>query len=224
MLRFYKIPGPATAAKIISSRLTTELAEHKPVVWTLSGGSNIAIEVAAMRLIPVDLQKFLVIMIDERYGPYGHPDSNLQQLSTAGFDPGKANLIPVLTPVNETLEATAERYESATQAAFAKASAILAQLGIGSDGHISGILPHSAAVSATGLVCGYRSEQFARITFTFKALEKVSAAYVFAFGADKRDQIERLRDETLPLETQPAQILKRIPESNIYCDQIGQAV
>lgn len=175
-----------------------------------------------MRVLPSELQPNLTIMLDERYGPYGHRDSNMQQLQDAGFAPGKATVIPVLMPENLSLEATAARYQAAAETAFKNADVIIAQLGIGPDGHVSGILPSSPAVTATGLVAGYRTEQFERITFTFDALKACTAAYAFAFGEGKRAQLETLRDEDLPLTEQPAQILKQIPESYVYNNQIGE--
>jgi 6-phosphogluconolactonase/glucosamine-6-phosphate isomerase/deaminase len=220
-LKFYKISGAEEAAKIIARRLTNELADAKRVLWLLSGGSNIAIEVAAMKLLPAGVQPHLAIMLDERYGPFGHKDSNMQQLYDSGFTPGSAAVIPVLTPDNLSLEAAAARYAAAAETAFANADVIIAQLGIGPDGHISGILPGTPAVSAKGLVSGYRTDQFERVTFTFGALKKATAAYAFAFGTNKLVQLERLRDKNLPLEDQPAQILKQIRESYVYNDQIG---
>jgi 6-phosphogluconolactonase/glucosamine-6-phosphate isomerase/deaminase len=216
MLKFANIASPQEAVDILTERLASELTAKKRVLWLVSGGSNIAIEVAVMQKLPANLQPYLAIMLDERYGPVGHKNSNLQQLYKAGFAPAKATVVPVLTPENLSLEATAARYQAAAKTAFDNADVIIAQLGIGADGHISGILPGSTAVAAKGLVAGYRTAEFERITFTFAALKKVTATYVFAFGEGKREQLERLRDQKLPLKIQPAQILKRIPEAYVY--------
>jgi len=221
MLKFYKIADAQAGTAVLAERLGQELSAGKRVLWLLSGGSNIAIEVAIMNTLPPGSQPNLTIMLDERYGPYGHEDSNMQQLQAAGFVQGVATVIPVLTPDNESIEDTAARYQAAAETAFKNADVIIAQLGIGPDGHVSGILPDSPAATATGLVAGYRTEQFERITFTFDALKACTAAYAFAFGEGKRAQLETLRDKNLPLSTQPAQILKQIPESYVYNDQIG---
>jgi 6-phosphogluconolactonase/glucosamine-6-phosphate isomerase/deaminase len=220
-VKFIKIADAAGAADVLAKRLIKELRAEKRVLWLLSGGSNIAIEVAVMNKIPSEIQPYLAIMLDERYGPYGHKDSNMQQLLDAGFKPGKATIVPVLVPENLSLEDTATRYQAAAKTAFGNADVIIAQLGIGPDGHISGILPGSPAVESIGLVAGYRTDQFERVTFTFEALKLVTAAYAFAFGGAKREQLESLRDKKLPLGEQPAQILKQISESYIYNDQIG---
>ena len=46
------------------------------------------------------------------------------------------------------------------------------------------------------------------------------AAYVFAFGADKKPALENLLTN-IDLIVQPAQILKSLPEAYVYNDQVG---
>jgi 6-phosphogluconolactonase/glucosamine-6-phosphate isomerase/deaminase len=50
------------------------------------------------------------------------------------------------------------------------------------------------------------------------ALKKVSTAYVFAFGDSKKEALKSLRDQDLPIDKQPAQILKSLPEAYLYTD------
>lgn len=222
MLQFHKLPDKTFASKVIAKRLHEELSAKKRVLWLLSGGSNIAIEVAALRELPSRLRPNLTIMLsDERFGPYGHKDSNLQQLSDAGFDAHGAKVIPVLVPESLPLETTITHYEDNIRQALATTDVCIAQLGMGSDGHIAGILPGSPAIHAKSLVTRYTTESFDRITLTLQALQQVTATYVFAFGPDKRAQLVRLRDASLPVDEQPAQILKQFAESYVYNDQIS---
>jgi 6-phosphogluconolactonase/glucosamine-6-phosphate isomerase/deaminase len=224
VLHFYKLPDKQSTSNIVAERLKKELSAKKQVLWLVSGGSNIEIETAAMAAIPANLQPNLTVMLsDERYGPYGHKDSNLQQLQDAGFNAGRAKVIPVIVPESLPMGATASHYEDNVRTIFAEADTIIAQLGIGDDGHIAGILPNSEATTATDLVANYSAELYDRITLTFNALKKVNAVYVFAFGEDKRPQLERLRDTEVPLAEQPAQFLKQIPEVYVYNDQIDMA-
>jgi 6-phosphogluconolactonase/glucosamine-6-phosphate isomerase/deaminase len=221
-MQFILLPDKSAASHIMAERLQKELTAHKQVLWLISGGSNIAIEAATLRaLSPALLANLTVMPCDERYGPYGHNDSNLQQLHDAGFPEAAVKVIPVLVPESLPLEATSAHFTDNVQAAFAAADSIIAQLGMGSDGHIAGILPNSAAVDATGLVTHYESDPFERITMTFNALQQATAVYVFAFGPDKLDQLERLRDDELPVSEQPAQFLKRISDTYVYNDQIA---
>jgi len=222
MISFNRIAESPEAADIIADRLNKEAAAGKRLLWLLSGGSNIAIETAAWEAVPADKKPLSELMFcDERFGPVDHPDSNMKQLIDAGFDPGEANLIPTLTQDDMTLEGAASRYRNELGRAFQNADCIIAQIGMGTDGHILGILPGSPAVDAEGLVTSYHTERFDRFTMTFDALKRVTAVYAFAFGGDKRGQLETLRDKNLPLTEQPAQFLKQCGEVYVYNDQIG---
>lgn len=222
MLRFEFLPNIQDACDKLADRLHTELIANKSVLWLLSGGSNIEISANALNLLPPDLQSKLTITLnDERYGPYGHKDSNMHQLRTAGIANTHAKIIPVIAPEGLPLDETTQHFEQNIQNAFADADIIISQLGMGNDGHTAGILPNSPAVNATGLVTSYTTEQYVRITLTFEALKRVNTAYLFVFGDDKREQLLRLRDEDFPLKSQPAQIIRQITEAYVYNDQLG---
>ncbi len=222
-MKCIRIDSSSDVKAPLAVRLLRELESEdvKRVLWIVAGGSNIAMTVEVMQQLPDELTpKLAIALSDERFGPVGHPDSNLQQLFNAGFQPKQASVIPVLTP-GLPLKETCERYSSAMQAAFGAADVTIAQLGIGSDGHIAGVLPGTAGVNSKELVVGYETETYTRITLTLKALKKVTAAFAFAFGADKHETLEKLCNKDLPLAKQPAQILQRIHESYVYNDQVG---
>ena len=206
----------------LSQRLIEELAAGKRVLWLLSGGSNIPASVTVMENIsPKHRQKLTVMLGDERYGPIGHPDSNGAQLAKAGFKPAPATMLAVLQADLSLAQTTAHYQEVATQA-FAAADVIIAQFGIGEDGHLAGILPGSpASHEATALVSGYSCDPFGRLTLTFPALRRVTAAYTFAFGITKHPALRDLQRKRLDLPTQPAQILKQLDEAYVYNDQVG---
>lgn len=203
----------------LGSRLQQELTAGKRVLWLIAGGSNIPLTVAIMAALPDELTAELTIMpADERFGLPGHPDSNAHQLLEAGFQPKLARFIPILT--GDGLHATATQYNTAAAEALAGA-AVIAQLGMGADGHIAGILPHSAACEVTDrLVTAYEGPDYTRLTFTFPGLRRIDTAYVFAYGSNKREALVRLRGEDVPLAEQPAQILKALPSAYVYNDQL----
>ncbi|HEY9712462.1 MAG TPA: 6-phosphogluconolactonase [Chroococcales cyanobacterium] len=210
------------ATKALTKRLTAELAKNQPVLWLLSGGSNLKITVEVMKALPDEATKNLAIFLgDERYGEIGHVHSNGKQLMDAGFAAKQAVFVPTLVP-GFSLDETRQRYEEAIGRAFERAKVIIGQFGIGSDGHIAGILPNSEAVEAEGWVTAYETHEHTRVTLTFEALRKVTAAYACAFGEDKKLALTQLRDESLTLAEQPSQILKEISESYVYNDQIGE--
>ncbi len=104
--------------------------------------------------------------------------------------------------------------------AFAHHDAVVAQFGIGADGHVAGMLPHSPAVEAAALVAGYESKPFVRISMTPPAIAHVQAAYTFVFGEAKKEAVSNLQTKELTLADEPCQILKTIPESYFYSDQV----
>ena len=220
-MQFIQTPDWKKGTRALSKRLSSELTKNQPVLWLIPGGSNIPAAVEIMKTLPEEATKNLAIFLtDERYGEVGHIHSNGKQLVDAGFLPKQAIFVPVLAP-GFSLQETQNRYEEAAKRAFEHASVIIGLFGIGSDGHIAGILPHSEAVESEGWVAAYETHEHTRVTLTFQALRHISVAYVFAFGEEKKAALLKLHDETLPLAEQPSQILKELPEAYLYNDQIG---
>ncbi|MDB5169433.1 MAG: hypothetical protein JWO41_789 [Candidatus Saccharibacteria bacterium] len=222
-MQLIKVPSSEPAITALSERLITELTAGHRVLWLVPGGSGITTIVKIMETIPTPLSNLLTITLsDERYGEPGHDDSNWQQLTAAGFEGKQATLLPVLIS-GATLEEVTAEFESLLAQAFSTNDIIIAQLGMGSDGHVSGILPGSPATTASGLAAGYVTEQFSRVTTTFHALEQANAAFVLAFGAEKLEALNNLLQD-IPLADQPAQVLKHLPEAYVYNDQLGEAL
>jgi len=206
--------------KALTERLIRALRTGKKVLWLVPGGSNIQTAVEIMRDIPEGItERLTVALTDERFGPVGHADSNWKQLEDAGFDAKQATTIPILIGLDD-LHATVAAYTTTLQSLIARHHLIIGLFGMGPDGHIAGILPQSPAASAEGLVAGYHTEQFMRITSTFEAIRHCTAAYVLAAGEAKKEALENLQKDLSPYD-QPAQILKQLPESYIFNDVIG---
>ena len=222
-MEFILTAGREKGVADLAARLTRELAAGKKVLWLVSGGSNVSAGEQVMAGISDELSQRLTIMLaDERYGPSGHKDSNWAQLLQAGLDGKRARLLPILE-ADQTFEQAVDHYNELATRAFADNDSVIAQLGIGGDGHIAGILPGSLACQEqTKLAAGYEAPPLTRLTLTFPALQKISAAYVFAFGNTKRQALSQLRDEQLEPSQQPAQILKQLSEAFIYNDQVGE--
>ena len=219
MLTFHYEPETTGAAAALTARLTEELQSAESVLWLVPGGSNIALSTAVMRDLPEPLlPRLSCLLTDERYGVPGHADSNWQQLAEAGFmDRGvrfPATLIPDMT-----LSDTCLQYAELAARELTAADRVVAQFGIGGDGHIAGILPRTPAVTSTDLATGYDSANFQRITLTPVALRQVHVAYAFVYGQTKLEALQRLQSQDLPLDEQPSQILKELPESHLYTDQ-----
>lgn len=220
-MRFVRTEGWDKGTQALAKRLQTELKKNVPVLWLVCGGSNIPASVEVMKTLPDDATQNLAIMLtDERYGEVGHIHSNAKQLMDKGFASKQAIFVPALVP-GHSLQETKIRYEEAVRRAFAHAKVIIAQFGIGADGHIAGILPHSPAAASTDWVAAYETDEHTRITLTFEALRHITAAYAFVFGEEKKPALLQLRDEALDLADEPSQILKELSEAYVYNDQLS---
>ena len=176
-----------------------------------------------MSRLDSDLTANLTLALtDERFGPYNHSDSNWTQLINEGLAVKNARVIEVLQPENNDLAGTVAAYSSKLELAMEESTTIIGQFGMGSDGHIAGILPNSAAAddSLSGIVTSYVSDPFTRITLTFNGIRRVKSAFLIAFGPEKQQALTNLATLNLPLSTQPAQIIKEVREAYVYNDQI----
>ena len=176
-MQVYKVGIADIALAPLASKLKSSL-NIGPTLWLLSGGSNIRLSVEIMKKIDVDLSSNLsVALVDERFGPYRHPDSNWTQLMQTGFDPKRARVIETIRSDSGDLTNTINRYSHDLSAAIEESTSVIGQLGMGTDGHIGGILPGSSAASETDqLILGYQSNPFTRITMSFNGLRQLDCA------------------------------------------------
>lgn len=195
-MRFVQWNSEETVRRIAEA-IVTALSSGSHVVWLVSGGNNVALQVAIMQAIrqqaSSELPRLTILPIDERYGLSGHTDSNYAAMQRVGFDPGVADWPDVLA---EDLDfaATTTTYKQRVTALFDEADTIVATLGIGTDGHIAGVLPQSPAAASSELVVGYPAN-FQRMTVTLAGIKSIDQAFVIARGQDKAPIIERLQEQ-----------------------------
>ena len=218
----YSTPESEAGIAALTTSLENALSLHSRVLWLVPGGSNIPLTVRVMHALSDHVTEKLHIMLtDERYGVVDHADSNFRQLREAGFEALNARFIPTLQD-GLSLEQTAASYAENFEREADQAGYIIAQFGIGPDGHIAGILPGSPASTSGKLAEGYVAAQFERVTLTFPALKRIDEAFVFAYGEAKKPTLGQLKSVATPLTEQPAQILRQIPEATIYNDCIAE--
>jgi 6-phosphogluconolactonase/glucosamine-6-phosphate isomerase/deaminase len=220
---------PSQGIEAMATRISDALNAGRKALWLVCGGSNISVAAKAMERIRVRtkadaISSLTVGLTDERYGAVGHKDSNWQQLVDARINLHKVSLMPVL--IGKSLEATVSEYNASLAMKIKNlhdnGGLVIAMFGIGADGHIAGILPHTeAAEEMDRLATGYKAGPYIRITMTLKAIEHVDTAYAFVFSGGsttKEAMMQRLVHEDLDLEEQPAQIMKKLAEANLYTD------
>jgi len=203
------------AADHVADVLKEHLSNGERVLWLMTGGSGIAISVlASKKLEDTDLSNLFVTLTDERFGLLGHKDENWQQLLDMGFDLPSANLYRPL--IGENTVSTATKFADWLDEKLEIADYSIGLFGLGTDGHTAGIKPHSPAVTASGLAVSYKGDDFERVTIGFSVIRQINEAILQVSGDDKRKVLHELIFDTLALDTQPAQILKEIPNLTIY--------
>jgi 6-phosphogluconolactonase/glucosamine-6-phosphate isomerase/deaminase len=219
-MEFVNVEGTTDLEVELTNALNVALTTNKPVLWLVPGGSNISTAVSVMANIELEnIQNLTIILSDERYGNPGHPDSNFFQLHQAGFSERGATFVDLL--YGGSFEETVSVSNNAMQHIFTRAEIIIAFFGMGPDGHIAGILPNSpAAIGSESWMIGYEAGQYKRITLSPFALSHIQTAFVGAYGPEKLAALTTLRDQSVPIAQQPAQILRHLPFVKIFSDQL----
>lgn len=211
--------SPETAVAEIAAAVNVAL-EKGPVLWLVSGGSNIQLAADVRAKLKIN-NSLTVGLIDERYGSVGHPDSNWTQLMAAGFDTRNIQLLPVMHDQRSLDEACTD-YEQRLLSAIQESARVIGIFGIGDDGHTSGILPDSPAVGSAGILESFVGPDFPRITTTPATMKLIDEAYLVSFGQTKHSQLRRL-NEQLPVNEHPVQCLKQTQNLIVYSDLAPEA-
>lgn len=213
------INDPNEASSALADVINQQLKLNKKVLWLVCGGSSIKIAVAASRKLTDHLPGQLTIgLTDERFGPVGHADSNWHQLVSSGLMVDSANILPTLTGSTSVTDTT-NSYESKLNNALRATEFVIALFGVGQDGHIAGILPHSTAVQEMQkLVTNYDAPPFQRITVTPPFFNLINIGVIYTEDDQKLAFLKNLRNNVSP-ENEPVQLIKRANEFMVYHKQ-----
>lgn len=216
MITYFEQPQ-SNVAPFLAARIAPHLEKGDRVLLLLSGGSGVPISITLCNLLkPLDLSNLFVTVSDERYGPINHRDENARQLIEAGLFLPKATWFRPLT--GKTLDETTSDYAAWLANVRSHADYAIALLGIGEDGHTSGIKPHSPAVTATEAAVSYTGTDYERITTTLPFLETFDEAVVQAYGSSKHSVVRQLlKGEGTTHET-PMLGIQSIPTVTIFSD------
>jgi 6-phosphogluconolactonase/glucosamine-6-phosphate isomerase/deaminase len=209
------------AAESVAKTVKNHLIKDERVLLLLSGGSGITIAIkVSQKLQGINLSKLYISLTDERYGKIGHKDENWQQLIDAGFKLTDTNLYRPL--INKNIQETTTEFNVWLSSQLKLADYKIAIFGIGSDGHTAGIKPYSSAVSSPDNIMSFIGDDFERITMTFNAIKQLDEAVIQVSDNSKQSIIHSLISSELPLNEQPAQILKTIPRATLYTNIKGE--
>lgn len=201
----------AAAAAVI---LAEAAARQGRCAIALSGGSTPlalyrALAVSHRTTIP--WAKVHVFWGDERFVPAAHLDNNSRMAQTALLDLvscPEENIHRIPTD-SGTPEAAAARYAETLRTYFgADMPAFdLLLLGVGGDGHIASLFPHSSALDVTDrtvIATVHPENASARVTLTMPVLLAARVTFVLATGAAKAPAIARALDPDTNIANCPA--------------------
>ena len=218
-MNYRHISNLKPVADYMADALLHHLTSGQRVSWLIGGGSGIDISLqvaASLREAGVSLANLSVTLTDERYGALGHTDENWQQLLDRGFSLPGAKLYRVLN--GQDRATTTHQFSAVLHALLDDTDYSLGFFGIGADGHTAGIKPGSPAVTAEDYAAAFTGPDFERITMTGPAIEQLNEAVIYAVGADKQPVLHQLLTETVPVNDQPAQLLKAVTKSTLFTD------
>jgi 6-phosphogluconolactonase/glucosamine-6-phosphate isomerase/deaminase len=208
---------------------------HSDVLLLLSGGS--ALEVLPYIDTSALSERDTVSVLDERY-TFDEKNSNMSTLTkTAFFERIRKQHVDLIDPrpdEDESLERAAKRFDVALKHwhVLHREGVVIATLGIGPDGHTSGVLPRpenpetfaKLFLDPHHCVCGYhvanhKNPYPERMTTTLGYLKRhIHHAIVYACGEQKRDALITVMKASGSLAETPARILHEMPDARIFTD------
>ncbi len=204
----------------------------KPLLLLLSGGSSLGL----LEYVTEDALKggIAVGMLDDRYST--DPTVNtFKMLQETGFyhlalDNGGVFLDSSVNE-REDLELYATRYELQIKKwmDLYPDGIIRATIGIGPDGHTSGILPHpedpekfeklfNGKHLAIGYDVGEKNIHRYRLTSTCTFMKQFDQSMTYMTGESKRDALKKVLAETGTLAETPGRIVRELKNSIIFTD------
>lgn len=165
-------------------------------------------------------------MVDERWGESSkHSDSNELMIKNSGLMGRmkweQSNFHPILSPKPLYPQEEANAYELELLKLFEiYQGRTVAILGMGVDGHIAGVLPHSPAIDSDKYVLAYDSDdQYKkRITMTIKCImERLSKIVLLLDTEEKCGVFQKAMKMESDIHKYPVTALKNLKDVHVFC-------
>lgn len=180
----------------VSRLLTTKINTNGRALLAVSGGSTPKTMFNKLSHAPIDWDKVTITLIDDRWLPASHQDSN-QRLVEENLlinNASAATFIP-LFKAHETNVSAPERLNALFSEK--KLELDIALLGMGNDGHSASIFPcceqldEGLNTQATFLSTEPTSAPYSRITFSANAINKAGHIFLQLKGDDKKVTLKK---------------------------------
>lgn len=194
------------AVEWISHRMKRAITDRGQCILALSGGSTPKQIYRKLGQEDIDWSKVFVLLVDERYVPASHQDSNqrlVRDTLLAHAPIPETHLVfpDTSLPIDECVQ----DYEGKVHALWADHMTDVCVLGMGDDGHIASLFPPLAPhmMDETRIVIHTTTDRFVihdRITLTLNPIASASSTVFLLTGADKKrtwnEMLTSTEDET----------------------------
>ena len=205
---------------IVNEMATYINTADKPITLGLSGGKTPYPVYEALSRNIEDPTKLHVFVADERYVPFDHPDSNYGMIMASFIAShketiGSFHFIDTRFSIHEAVGQYRDELKQIPNDSFD-----ILFLGIGPDGHILSLFPHTEQVlDKVHTVVHSTTDCFAihdRISMASRFAIHAKRIMLVASGNDKYSVIEDLKAGTKSVEESPVMMLRDHPHLQIF--------
>jgi 6-phosphogluconolactonase len=172
----------------VAAAIAETLPAKERVNLLLPGGSTARSIVPHLSALPLSWDRIDLSLTDERWVPADHPDSNEGLIRSLMASKAAARIIGLY---RRDLSAAAAADEFNMRAL----SPDIVLLGMGTDGHIASIFPHSKVNFARVPFAAENRPDHWRVTLTPAALKNASRIIIATNGADKQSTLQAAYSE-----------------------------
>ena len=199
-------------AQDIAQRLSAAIQIRGFAVLSVSGGKSPVALFEALRVIGIDWSRVRITLVDERYVPRSHADSNALLVQTHLLQDlaAQAQLVFMVASTTAPLDSLVTLTEDASRALGAAGIADVLVLGMGADGHTASLFPEAPNLAdaldlrntqpcvSIELPHPPANAPYARITQTLPQI--LSARYIVlpVTGKDKLNTLQQAWQQATP--------------------------
>ena len=133
-----------------------------------------------------------------------------------GFDTSDCQIYPIINSKNSVVK-TVNQYNYIIKDLLKEGVFTIGQLGLGSDGHTSGLLPNNPLMNSTDYYGYFIGPDYQRITSTPKLISQLDEIVLYVCGQDKAQALQKMLNDGSANEI-PARILKNAKKLTIFTD------